>query len=487
MSVSYLFTPVSVATEMSLSECLAWHIRHHVRRGWKVVEHVLPTGYSINESAFVQVLQPETVKSEVLIDSHLVNKCDSKPSFQKAKRLGSIVMNPYSNESIFAERTFGTMNIEVGTIVVTNHRVPIPIFGFNRGKIRAVPANGVPGEIITDLVWSCTAIVSLAVPYNKQVDLPKENTLPDVPDVSNLKTRVYTQLMADVSSADFDLSTNLAEAKETATMFKNMIPQLFDSYRNLRKAYVNVPKEAFKRGLSKRRFKKMLKELPDEATSYWLLYRYGIMPAKYAVDDLQKAISRENPVFETIRAGDSEKLDLPQGWTGKAQAKAHAVWKGKFSSSSPKRTSMWLPTTAYELVPFSFVADWFVNVGDLLQQLRPVPTVYSNSCISCKIEIDSKKTHKIELQPGVYNVSLTANAKNLGPAFSATTGNITLNGVATIPSLFQKEVPVSVYKAEIFSRGSGNVGFALNTDLTWKQTLDAISLTWQMGLSGKLK
>lgn len=487
MSVSYLFKPSSVANEMSLSECLAWHVQHHLRRGWKVIEHVLPGGYSINESAFVQVLQPETVKSEVLIDSHFVNKCDSKPSFQKAKRMGSIVMNPYSNESIFAERTFGTMNVEVGTTVVTNHRVAIPTSGFNRGKIRAVPGNGASGEIITDLVSQCTAVISLAVPYVKQFSLPKENTLPDIPDVSNLKTRVYTQLMADVSSADFDLSTNLAEAKETVDMFKTMIPRLFDSYRNLRRTYVNVPKEAFKRGLSKRRFKKMLKELPDEATSYWLLYRYGIMPAKYAVDDLQKAISRENPVFETIRAGDSDKLDLPQGWTGKAQAKAHAVWKGKFSSSSPKRTSMWLPTTAYELVPFSFVADWFVNVGNLLQQLRPVPTVYSNSCISCKTEIDAEKTYKVELQPGVYNVNLTANAKNLGPAFSAVTGNLTLPGVATIPSLFQKEIAISTYKAEIFSRGSGNVGFALNTDLTWKQTLDAISLMWQTGLSGKLK
>lgn len=56
-------------------------------------------------------------------------------------------------------------------------------------------------------------------------------------------------------------------------------------------------------------------------------------------------------------------------------------------------------SVAWEKIPFSFVADWFVNVGDWLQSWAPTPWVeYLNSCVShrthdkyevCRLEVST--------------------------------------------------------------------------------------------------
>lgn len=389
-------------------------------------------------------------------------------------------MNPYSAETtkLVASSGITYREVGVGRYRFSQYCNYPPSF---QGWVEAVDKDGkvVYSQAFTP---SFRADVDYQVPlYHGFVFNGVTGTAVPTVDTDNMETRVYTDLMAKVSSSDFDLSTNIAELGETIDMFRSMIPKLVDDVLTLKRIYVNIPKRAFKRGLSRRQFEKMLKELPNQVSQYWLTYRYGILPFKHAVDDYLAAIARRDVMFETVRAGDSEILDLGPEWEPGAVVKAHGVWKGRFTNTSKKRTSLYLPTTAYELIPFSFVADWFVNLGDLIAASRSIPTANANSCISVKTEIDSHRIKKLSLSPTTsIPLSCTFEYGRFYPDAEAHNMNfkITQRATTTVSSVYRSDLKIAHLKRDAIRRGAGSMGFAWNVDLSLVQKLDAVALLW---------
>ena len=241
--------------------------------------------------------------------------------------------------------------------------------------------------------YSIQARITGFLPYYEKVTVsgPVFENQPTI-DTSNLETGVFTSLMASVARSDFDIATNIGESKATVDGFSTLLPKLFDDMAKLRKLATKLPKDLMGRKLAKWQIRKALLEAPEVVADYRLLWRYGISPVYQASLDLEKALRpQSHPLFQTVRDGDSLNLEVP-GWRGTVKLKVHGVWKGRFTlaDSSVQRFSLYVPTMMYELIPYSFVADWFVNLGELIAAVRPMPTQYSNSCLSTKCEAELK-------------------------------------------------------------------------------------------------
>lgn len=129
----------------------------------------------------------------------------------------------------------------------------------------------------------------------------------------------------------------------------------------------------------------------------WLEYRYGWGPL---VSDLKGFVELLNNLAKrhprhTVR-GYSSASDYWEETYNYDYGGMHAVGKAKINEKIDVRAGVLYedhmtdqdfinsrlgfsvyhaPETAWELIPFSFVVDWFLNVGDWLQAIRPKPGV----------------------------------------------------------------------------------------------------------------
>jgi len=138
----------------------------------------------------------------------------------------------------------------------------------------------------------------------------------------------------------------------------------------------------------------------DAAANAYLLYRYGMKPLMQDISgimdslDVKTRVVRESTRARTTLSGvHSESRDTSVGVIRNAVNLAisdelivkatsydeYVIDKAFAAGISLKG----LLTTPWELVPFSFVADWFVNLGDVIGAYAPTPGFTQlGSCVS---------------------------------------------------------------------------------------------------------
>jgi len=123
----------------------------------------------------------------------------------------------------------------------------------------------------------------------------------------------------------------------------------------------------------------------------WLAYRYGARPIVFDVQNIARAIAalqtqEYRPERETARGhaefstGDSTSYDVvvsPFTYTVNARTSVEVSVRSGILYETDKGIDplgidlFQIPSAAYELVPFSFVADMFVNLGTLIEAISP--------------------------------------------------------------------------------------------------------------------
>lgn len=265
-----------------------------------------------------------------------------------------------------------------------------------------------------------------------------------------------------------------AKMKQSAVMSGEILSDLASTVSMLRRPFGNSVK--LLRSMIKKRDKLLSRgyTLARASSSAWLEYRYGWQPIALDIDTLVKEGMRYSSNLNrrlVVRAGEKELGKFTSSFSdraGDAGWSPPLLFTGKVSSSFDLASSCGiffdvlckneadkvakiigsrspdLLPTVWEKVPYSFVVDWFVNIGDWIQAIVPDP--FTNVVSSWATEV-SKIEHIIDASTVTRTLGGT---KLTGSGGTSTETIVTVSRtidpqLPTTPILLQK--PISMIHA----------------------------------------
>jgi hypothetical protein len=214
---------------------------------------------------------------------------------------------------------------------------------------------------------------------------------------------IIRDMYSKLNSPRFNVAVFLAELDETIVgihgLFKNCLGSLLrtsTASKNLKHLILN----------------------PEEL---WLWWRYMLMPTMMDVEDLIKATKDRLPV-DRIQDGDQieptiesgvftvlgyghgcVEIDIPFDAEIKCGC-GGAIDVLMMHDPSPWGTSSWdIIMASWERIPFSFIFDWFINVGDWLASLRDIETAiaqsYATYALDTKITVYDASPYVLQGKP----------------------------------------------------------------------------------------
>lgn len=205
-------------------------------------------------------------------------------------------------------------------------------------------------------------------------------------EIADLITEVSTECWAKRGSAENDLFESVAEYRQAFDMLRHPI-------QNLVRVLTNPKRSLLLRGAK-------------ASADTWLMYRYGLMPLIRDITNIIEGLSKEVGLKRTVSHANKTKVrnsmqTVIAGWNladvGISIQTADSV-KVRASSYDEHLVTIannlgfeakGLETLAWELIPYSFVADWFVNAGSFLNALAPAPG-FTQLASSLTIERDTR-------------------------------------------------------------------------------------------------
>jgi len=196
--------------------------------------------------------------------------------------------------------------------------------------------------------------------------------------VDNVYNRCYAKFVNKISDTA-DMATNLAEHKEACEMMTTRVVQLYKFTRALRRLRFGDAADAL--GISRHELKKMnLRSSSKAFGKNWLEFHFGWSPLIGDISTAMDILTSGLPPFKvftkhsagkSFKTNDSTNNDNLHFGTTSYYAGCKIA-----AHISVTNENMWLANRlgllnplalAWELVPFSFVLDWFVNLNDVLK------------------------------------------------------------------------------------------------------------------------
>lgn len=183
---------------------------------------------------------------------------------------------------------------------------------------------------------------------------------PSTFDVTALAHKAASSFM---SRCQFDAGTALAEVMKIRGLYSGLV-----------QSFANAVKNGVHKASS-----------IDDLLSVWLSARYGLRPILYDIQDFEKALrssqKKTRKVFTSAAAQAVEEVNArsPARSLGNPyfdnEYKVHVTGTISHQVSisgeiTPYRVQLDPAKTAWELVPYSFVLDWFLSVGDWIDSVR---------------------------------------------------------------------------------------------------------------------
>lgn len=242
---------------------------------------------------------------------------------------------------------------------------------------------------------------------------------------SNLQIQAISKLKEEILGSDFDLAVFLGESPESVRMITSAATRIVKSYRALRHGEVYSAVRYLTGSSNPKRGTRI--KSSNALADNWLELQYGWKPLlsdiKSAAEMLASQI--EVPRVKRYVATVSEKHDLTQP--------AFGVVFPDAKSSTSRRITAYIasdPATlpvlsgildpelvAWELVPFSFVVDWVIPVGDYLTALGFAHRLSGNFVLSDRFLWSSGLRQLVD-QPG-YNLDEGPSGRLTGIALAS--------------------------------------------------------------------
>lgn len=208
-------------------------------------------------------------------------------------------------------------------------------------------------------------------------------------DLGNAPDIVLAKAYAKINSSSFCTAENLKDLNSSLRMLRRPLSGAVDLLMKMSKS-------------KQRRLAKSSMSVAKATSDTWLEYRYGWRPLMMDIDKTidivhgkrasldKRLVARSGYQTETSSHGilgpaskpyGEESVDGSYTSTEVKSCNAGVIYSiSAMNKASELETNLGLRPrdllpSLWETIPYSFVADWFVNVGDWLQAVTPVPGI----------------------------------------------------------------------------------------------------------------
>lgn len=274
------------------------------------------------------------------------------PRFRSRQAAGEVFFNPYYKRQLAYNFSGGGYNL---TSKTASCAAPLRYTGY----------------------MSSQPIVTLLVPRDSTIvtgfNLPAiTQALPEY-ELARVQRLASTAVLSKRGRGDLDIWESLAEYRQTLAMLENPLTQLASLTQRLQRASS---------------FGGTNRQLFLELSSGYVLYRYGILPLINDINGIIKSLTKVTGK-RRITSRQQEQFMFSKSISGTGTAGAiSATWSNTITdvvtvramSLDEAHISMLnnmglntksLLTLPYELMTYSFVADWLFNIGDLIGAHAP--------------------------------------------------------------------------------------------------------------------
>lgn len=190
---------------------------------------------------------------------------------------------------------------------------------------------------------------------------------------------LQSRLSEAVKGHQFNLAVSAAQGKQTVDMVSNAIFSVGGAISDLKKGRFESAARRF--GVNPRPSKLSEKDISGR----WLELQYGWLPMLSDIYEASKAYesisngprkSRIQVNINRKQQGDASCASSIYTCKGMNTDSARIIYEMSEQISTPRSLGLTDPlSVAWELIPYSFVVDWFIPIGDYLENLNVIPNL----------------------------------------------------------------------------------------------------------------
>lgn len=190
---------------------------------------------------------------------------------------------------------------------------------------------------------------------------------------------LLSRLSEAVKGHSFNLAVSAAEGKKTVSMVSDALQSIGGAVLDLKRGRFESAARRF--GVSPRSSRLSQKDVAGR----WLELQYGWLPLLSDVYEASKAYEAltKKPRKNLVRVNYTRRFihnssESQPNWSceGPAMAGKRIIYEMTEQMSTERSLGLTDPlSVAWELIPYSFVVDWFIPIGTYLENLNTIPSL----------------------------------------------------------------------------------------------------------------